>query len=80
MRVMFEVPFVEGQRRPHFTVRGGRPHAYKDDHDRALERTIAAAYTEAGVEMWGCLGIVSLYAIVFVIVAFVVGRARLQCS
>ena len=41
---------------------------------------IETAYTEAGVEMWGCLGIVSLYAIVFVIVAFVVGRARLQCS
>lgn len=51
MRVMFEVPFVEGQRRPHFTARGGHPHAYKDDRDRALERTIAAAYTEAGGEL-----------------------------
>lgn len=45
---MFEVPFVEGKRRPRAATLRGHAHVYKDPQDAALERTIAAAFADAG--------------------------------
>ncbi len=45
--VAFEVPGVEGQRRPRASVVRGRAHVRKDDLDRGREREIRAAFEDA---------------------------------